>query len=47
MRVAKVARVRWAKVDFRLVQGVGYLVREDACRETRHDFLDFEEVGRV
>lgn len=45
--IAKVAVVRWAKMDLLFGQGVVDLVREDAGRETGDDFLNLLDASRV
>lgn len=39
--------MRQTEVNLGLVQGVCDLVREDACRQARHDLLGLLEVGSV
>ena len=44
--VTVVGGVRWAIVDHGLINGVGGLVRKDACREARDDLLNFVLVAQ-
>lgn len=47
MRIAKVALVRRAEVDLRLVERVLDFVRKDACREAGDDLVGFVRVRRA
>lgn len=47
MGITEVTLMRQTEVNLGLVQGVCDLVREDACRQARHDLLGLLEVGSV
>lgn len=47
MRISKVTRVWWPKVNFLLCEWIFDLVREHTCRKTRYNFLCFFDVSSM